>query len=58
LPVVFLEIKSRTWSRQDAERKAELIGELLELLHVQEPELVRREYVEVAIEAERLGARK
>ncbi len=55
LPVVFLEIKSRTWSRQDAERKAELIGELLELLHVQEPELVRREYVEVAIEAERLG---
>ncbi|MBE9470540.1 MAG: amidohydrolase family protein, partial [Chloroflexi bacterium] len=54
LPVVFLEIKSRTWSRQDAERKAELIGELLELLHVQEPELVRREYVEVAIEAERL----
>lgn len=58
LPVVFLEIKSRTWSRQDAERKAELIGELLELLHVQEPELVRREYVEVAIEAERLGAGK
>ncbi len=54
LPVVFLEIKSRTWSRQDAERKAELIGELLGLLHVQEPELVRREYVEVAMEAERL----
>ena len=54
LPVVFLEIKSRTWSRQDAGRKAELIGELLELLHVQEPELVRREYVEVAMEAERL----
>ena len=58
LPVVFLEIKSRTWSRQDAERKAELIGELLELLQVQEPELVRREYVEVAMEAERLGAGK
>ncbi len=54
LPVVFLEIKSRTWSRQDAERKAELIGELLELLQVQERELVGPEYVEVAIEAERL----
>ena len=54
LPVVFLEIKSRTWSRQDAERKAELIGELLELLHVQERDLVRPEYVEVAMEAERL----
>jgi 5-methylthioadenosine/S-adenosylhomocysteine deaminase len=54
LPSVFLEIKSRTWSRQDAERKAELIGELLELLDVQEGELVRQEYVELAVEAERL----
>ena len=52
-PGVFLEIKSRTWSRQDAERKAELIGELLELLQVQEPELVREEYVELAVEAEK-----
>jgi 5-methylthioadenosine/S-adenosylhomocysteine deaminase len=48
LPGVFLEIKSRTWSRQDAERKAELIGELLELLQVQEQELVKQEYVELA----------
>ena len=46
---MFLEIKSRTWSRQDAERKAELIGELLELLQVQEQELVKQEYVELAI---------
>jgi 5-methylthioadenosine/S-adenosylhomocysteine deaminase len=52
-PGVFLEIKSRTWSRQDAERKAELIGELLGLLQVQEPELVREEYVELAVEAGR-----
>jgi len=58
LPVVFLEIKSRTWSRQDAERKAELIGELLELIQVQEQEFVKQEYVEVALEAERLGAGK
>jgi len=48
LPGIFLEIKSRTWSRQDAERKAELIGELLELLGVQEQELVKQEYVELA----------
>jgi 5-methylthioadenosine/S-adenosylhomocysteine deaminase len=52
-PGVFLEIKSRTWSRQDAERKAELIGELLELLPVEEPELVKQEYVELAVEMER-----
>jgi len=55
LPGVFLEIKSRTWSRQDGERKAELIGELLELLQAQERELVRQEYVELAVQAERLG---
>ncbi len=56
LPGVFLEIKSRTWSAQDAERKAELIGELLELLQVQERELVRREYAELTLEVERLRA--
>ncbi len=48
LPGIFLEVKSRTWSAQDAERKAELIGELLGLFHVQEKELVKREYVELA----------
>jgi 5-methylthioadenosine/S-adenosylhomocysteine deaminase len=52
---MFLEIKSRTWSRQDAERKAELIGELLELLRVQEQELVKQEYVELAIGADETG---
>ena len=55
LPGIFLEIKSRTWSRQDAERKAELIGELLELLQVQEQELVPQEYLELAIQSQRLG---
>jgi 5-methylthioadenosine/S-adenosylhomocysteine deaminase len=51
---VFLEIKSRTWSGQDAERKAELIGELLELFGVQEQELVKQEYLDLALEATRL----
>ena len=55
LPGVFLEIQSRTWSKQDAEHKAELISELLELLQVQDQELVRHEYVDLAIEAARLG---
>ncbi len=49
-PGVFLEIKSRTWSAQDAERKAELIGELLELFQVQEREFVKGGYVELAAE--------
>jgi len=50
LPGTFLEIKSRTWSKQDAERKAAMIGELLELFQVQEQELVKQEYVELAID--------
>ncbi len=49
----FLEIKSHTWSRQDAERKASLIGELLEVLGVPQDALVRVEYPDLRpLEAE------
>ncbi|MCR4407914.1 MAG: amidohydrolase family protein [Anaerolineae bacterium] len=44
----FLEIKSRTWSKADAERKAELIGELLSLLQVDRAGVVKQEYVDMA----------
>lgn len=44
----FLEIKSRTWSKADAERKAELISELLSLLQVDRSEIVKQEYVDMA----------
>lgn len=44
----FLEIKSRTWSRQDAERKAALIGELLRFLEVSTDALLKKEYVDLA----------
>jgi 5-methylthioadenosine/S-adenosylhomocysteine deaminase len=43
----YLEIKSRTWSRGDAERKAFLIGELLQVFGVQDQELVRQQYFEL-----------
>jgi 5-methylthioadenosine/S-adenosylhomocysteine deaminase len=43
----YLEIKSRTWSRGDAERKAQLIGELLDLLCVTDHELIRDQYFEI-----------
>ena len=42
----FLEIKSRTWSKRDAERKAERIGVLLNLLGVSQADLVKREYAD------------
>ena len=46
-PGPYLEIKSRTWSRKDADVKAALIGELLSLLGVDEGALVKQEYVEL-----------
>jgi 5-methylthioadenosine/S-adenosylhomocysteine deaminase len=46
-PGPYLEIKSRTWSRKDADHKAALIGELLHLFGVDENALVKQEYVEL-----------
>jgi 5-methylthioadenosine/S-adenosylhomocysteine deaminase len=46
----FLEIKSRTWSAQDAERKAALISELLQRLDVPESALVKAEYLDLTQE--------
>jgi 5-methylthioadenosine/S-adenosylhomocysteine deaminase len=48
LPGFFLEIKARTWSRSDAERKAALITELLEFFGLQIEQAERREYAEIA----------
>ena len=43
----YLEIKSRTWSRKDAEHKAELVNELMALLNVSDGETVLTDYIEV-----------
>jgi 5-methylthioadenosine/S-adenosylhomocysteine deaminase len=40
----YLEIKARTWSKQDAVQKAEMISEILGLLAVDKAGLVRDEY--------------
>jgi len=40
----FLEIKSRTWSRRDAENKAGLISELLEMLGAKDAQPTEMEY--------------
>jgi len=45
----FLEIKSRTWSRHDAEEKAGLILELLEVLGVPNAEPVTEEYPDAKV---------
>ncbi len=41
----FLEIKSRTWSRKDAELKAQLANELIHLLGAGRGEIVTQDYV-------------
>jgi len=43
----FLEIKSRTWSRQDADRKSALVVQLLGLLGAADSERVTKDYFEV-----------
>ncbi|MFN2134520.1 MAG: amidohydrolase family protein [Candidatus Promineifilaceae bacterium] len=50
LPGYYLEIKSRTWSRKDAARKAILITELLELFGVTPEVAERREYTQIVAE--------
>jgi 5-methylthioadenosine/S-adenosylhomocysteine deaminase len=43
----FLEIKSRTWSRKDAERKAQLASELLSVLGASGGEPVTEDYIDI-----------
>ncbi len=47
VPGVFLEIKSRTWSVQDADRKAGLIGKLMTEFGVEPAAISKTEYVEM-----------
>ena len=49
IPGYFLEIKSRTWSRSDAERKAGLMAEILSLVGVELETAERQEYAEIAL---------
>ncbi len=46
-PGPYLEIKSRTWGRKDADERARLIGELLALCSIEDQALVKQEYVEI-----------
>lgn len=50
-PGYFLEIKSRTWSRTDAERKAGLIAMMLAQMGVPLDTAERQEYAEIAMNA-------
>ena len=45
----FLEIKSRTWSRKDADHKAQLLSELLDLLGAPNSATVMKDYVEIVV---------
>jgi 5-methylthioadenosine/S-adenosylhomocysteine deaminase len=47
----YLEIKTRTWSRKDAERKAGLASELLSVLGASKEEKVTADYIDIVSEA-------
>jgi 5-methylthioadenosine/S-adenosylhomocysteine deaminase len=46
----FLEVKSRTWSRRDADHKAEVAIELIEFLGASAEEKITKDYLELAKE--------
>lgn len=46
----FLEIKSRTWSRLDAENKSRLVVELVEFLGLQNKTTISKDYIELVEE--------
>ena len=43
----FLEVKSRTWSRKDAEHKALLARDLMNYLSASSPETLTQDYVDI-----------
>jgi 5-methylthioadenosine/S-adenosylhomocysteine deaminase len=47
----YLEIKTRTWSRRDAEHKAQLASELLSVLGASSGEKVTEDYIDLVSEA-------
>ena len=47
LPGHFIELKSRTWSAEDAEEKARLIQEMLGILGIGANDIIPRDYVEL-----------
>ena len=47
----FLEVKSRTWSRKDADNKAHLVNELLSLLEASGGETVTKDYIDIIHES-------
>ncbi|MBN1964001.1 MAG: amidohydrolase family protein, partial [Anaerolineae bacterium] len=54
-PGSFIEIKSRTWSAEDAAYKSQLTTEILALLGVQTAQVVRAEYLDLSLTAMRLS---
>jgi len=46
-PELYMEIKSRTWSRRDADQRAALIGELIAICGLSESALIKQEYVDL-----------
>lgn len=47
LPQTFIELKSRTWSKSDAEIKADRIQDMLKILDVAPMAVIREEYLEM-----------
>lgn len=48
LPDMYIEIKTRTWSKSDAENKAQSIQEMMDILQITSANVVRTEYLDMS----------
>lgn len=47
MDTIFVEVKSRTWSARDAEQKADMIRELLDILKIDMAHVIDQDYMEM-----------
>lgn len=47
MDTIFIEVKSRTWSARDAEQKADMIREILDILEIGMEDVIEQDYMEM-----------
>ena len=46
---LYIEIKTRTWSKSDAENKSKFVHEMMEILGIDVSKVERKDYLEMAL---------
>ncbi|MDQ7037398.1 MAG: hypothetical protein Q9P01_21925 [Anaerolineae bacterium] len=48
---MYIEIKTRTWSKTDAENKANFVHEMMDILEIDVSKVERKDYLEMALQS-------